>query len=156
MLPCWARTWCAAVLGLVVGSASTHSYKHDRCTRMKDPWVIGFGLLLPKPIPVYLMGGDFVLYLYPWGQFSSHTRTLIGEFPRVGGYWVPIDISRKRHQITETNLLSNLGVSARAAGPAAAPASTTPPKRPSALRTSISSITRTQIRSECCPPGLLY
>jgi hypothetical protein len=43
--------WCAAVLGLVAGSASTHSYKHDRCTRMKYPWVIGFGLFLPKPIP---------------------------------------------------------------------------------------------------------
>jgi hypothetical protein len=27
--------WCAAMLGLVVGSASTHSYKWDRCTRMK-------------------------------------------------------------------------------------------------------------------------
>jgi hypothetical protein len=73
--------WCAAVLGLVAGSASTHSYKHDRRTRMKYPWVIGFGLLLPKPIPIYPMGGDFVPYPYPWGQFSSHTRTLIGEFP---------------------------------------------------------------------------
>jgi hypothetical protein len=34
------------------------------------------------------MGGDFVPYSYPWGQFSSHTRTLIGEFPtgwRVSG-----------------------------------------------------------------------
>jgi hypothetical protein len=72
-------------------SASTHSYKHDRCTRMKYPWVIGFGLLLPKPIPVYPMGGDFVPDPYPWGQFLSHTRTLIGEFPT--GYRVPIDIS---------------------------------------------------------------
>jgi hypothetical protein len=27
--------WCVVVLGLVVGSVSTHSYKHDRCTRMK-------------------------------------------------------------------------------------------------------------------------
>jgi hypothetical protein len=62
-------------------SASTHSYKQDRCTRMKYPWVIGFGLLLPKPIPVYPMGEDFVPYPYPWGQFLSHTRTLIGEFP---------------------------------------------------------------------------
>jgi hypothetical protein len=53
---------------------------------MKYPWVIGFGLLLPKPIPVYSMGGDFVPYPYPWGQFSSHTRTLIGEFPT--GWWV--------------------------------------------------------------------
>jgi hypothetical protein len=80
--------WCAAVLGLVAGLASTHSYKHDTCTRMKYPWVIGFGLLLPKPIPVYPMGGDFVPYPYPRGQFSSHTRTLIGEFPtgwRVSG-----------------------------------------------------------------------
>jgi hypothetical protein len=80
--------WCAAVLGLVVGSASTHSYKHDMCTRMKYPWVIGFGLLLPKPIPVYPMGGDFVPYPYPWIHFLSHTRTLIGEFPmgwRVSG-----------------------------------------------------------------------
>jgi hypothetical protein len=70
------------------GSASTHSYKHDRCTRMKYPWVIEFGLLLPKPILVYPMGGDFVPYPYPWGQFSSHTHTLIGEFPtgwRVSG-----------------------------------------------------------------------
>jgi hypothetical protein len=79
------------MLGLVAGSASTHSYKHDRCTRIKYPWVIGFGLLLPKPIPVYPMGGDFVPYPYPWGQFSSHTRTLIGEFPtgwRVSGpHW---------------------------------------------------------------------
>ena len=61
--------------------------------RMKYPWVIGFGLLLPKPIPVYPMGRDFVPYPYPWGQFLSHTRTLIGEFPtgwRVSG---PIDIS---------------------------------------------------------------
>jgi hypothetical protein len=50
-------------------SASTHSYKQDRYTRMKYPWVIGFGLLLPKPIPVYPMGRDFVPYPYPWGQF---------------------------------------------------------------------------------------
>jgi hypothetical protein len=57
-------------------SASTHSYKQDRCTRMKYPWVIGFGLLLLKPIPVYPMSGDFVLYPCPWGQFLSHTRTL--------------------------------------------------------------------------------
>jgi hypothetical protein len=80
------RAWCAAVLGLVAGSTSTHSYKHDRCTRMKYPWVIGFGLLLLKPIPVYPMGGDFVPYPYPWGQFLSYTRTLIGEFPT--GWWV--------------------------------------------------------------------
>jgi hypothetical protein len=73
--------WCAVVLGLVAGSALTQSYKHDMCTRMKYPWVIGFGLLLPKPIPVYPMGGDFVTYPYPWGQFLSHTCTLIGEFP---------------------------------------------------------------------------
>jgi hypothetical protein len=69
-------------------SASTHSYKQDRCTRMKYSWVIGFGLLLPKPIPIYPMGEDFVPYLYTWGQFLSHTRTLIGEFPtgyRVSG-----------------------------------------------------------------------
>jgi hypothetical protein len=69
-------------------SVSTHSYKQDRCTRMKYLWVIGFGLLLPKPILVYPMGGDFVPYSYPWGQFLSHTRTLIGEFPmgyRVSG-----------------------------------------------------------------------
>jgi hypothetical protein len=82
------EAWCAVVLGLVAGSASTHSYKHDRCTRMKYPWVIGFGLLLSKPIPVYPMGGDFVPYPYPWVQFLSHTRTLIGEFPtgwRVSG-----------------------------------------------------------------------
>jgi hypothetical protein len=43
--------WCAVVLGLVAGSASTHSYKHDRCRRMKYPWVIGFRLLLPKLLP---------------------------------------------------------------------------------------------------------
>jgi hypothetical protein len=62
------RTWRAVVLGLVAGWASTHSYRQDRCTRMKYPWVvIGFGLLLPKPIPVYPMGGDFVPYPYPWG-----------------------------------------------------------------------------------------
>jgi hypothetical protein len=71
--------------GLMADSASTHSYKQDRCTRMKYPWVIGFGLLLTKPIPVYPMGGDFVPYPYPypypWGQFFSHTRTIIGEFP---------------------------------------------------------------------------
>jgi hypothetical protein len=80
--------WCAAVLRLVAGSASTHSYKHSRCTRMKYPWVIGFGLLLPKPISVYPMSGDFVPYPYPWVQFLSHTRTLKGEFPtgwRVSG-----------------------------------------------------------------------
>jgi hypothetical protein len=44
--------------------------------------------MLPKPIPVYPMGEDFVPYPYPWGQFLSHTRTLIGEFPmgyRVSG-----------------------------------------------------------------------
>jgi hypothetical protein len=56
------EAWCAVVLGLVAGSASTHSYKHE-------------------PIPVYPMGGDFVPYPYPWVQFLSHTRTLIGEFP---------------------------------------------------------------------------
>jgi hypothetical protein len=28
------EAWCAAVLGLVAGSASTHSYTHDMCTRM--------------------------------------------------------------------------------------------------------------------------
>jgi hypothetical protein len=61
--------------GLGAGSASTHSYKQDRCTRMKYPWVIGFRLLLSKPIPVYPMGGDFVPYSYPWGQFLSHTCT---------------------------------------------------------------------------------
>jgi hypothetical protein len=60
------RAWCAVVLGLVADSASTHSYKYDRCTCIKYPWVIGFGLLLPKPIPVYPMGGDFVPYPYPW------------------------------------------------------------------------------------------
>jgi hypothetical protein len=60
---------------------------------MKYLWVIGFGFLLPKPIPVYPMGGDFVPYPYPWGQFLSRTRILIGEFPRVSGYRVPIDIS---------------------------------------------------------------
>jgi hypothetical protein len=50
---CWARTWawCAVVLGLVAGSVSTHSYKHDRYTRVKYPWVIGFELLLTKLIP---------------------------------------------------------------------------------------------------------
>jgi hypothetical protein len=58
--------------GLMVDLASTHSYKQDRCTRMKYPWVIGFGLLLPKTIPVYPMGEDFVPYSYPWGQFFSH------------------------------------------------------------------------------------
>jgi hypothetical protein len=83
VLPYWARTWarCAAVLGLGAGSASIHSYKHDRYTRMKYPWIIGFGLLLPKLIPVYPMGGDFVSYSYPWVQFLSHIRILIGEFP---------------------------------------------------------------------------
>jgi hypothetical protein len=34
------RAWCTVVMGLVVGSASTHSYKHDRCTRMKYTWVM--------------------------------------------------------------------------------------------------------------------
>jgi hypothetical protein len=34
---------------------------------MKYPWVIGFRLLLPKLIPVYPMGRDFVPYLYPYG-----------------------------------------------------------------------------------------
>jgi hypothetical protein len=80
--------WCAAMLGLVAGLASTHSYKHNRRTRIKYPWVIGIGLLFPKPIPVYPKGGYFVPYPYPWRQFSSHTRTLIGEFPtgwRVSG-----------------------------------------------------------------------
>jgi hypothetical protein len=92
-LPCYLvglgpGAWYATTLGLVDSSTSTHSYKHDRYTRMKYPWVIGFGLLLPKPITVYPMGGDFVPYPYPWGQFLSHTRTLIGEFPtgyRVSG-----------------------------------------------------------------------
>jgi hypothetical protein len=73
--------WCVAVLGLMAGSESTHSYKQNMYTRMKYPWVIGFGLWLPKPKPVYPMGEDFVPYPYPWGQFLSHTRTLIGEFP---------------------------------------------------------------------------
>jgi hypothetical protein len=59
--------WCAAVLGLVAGSVSTHSYKYDKCTRMKYTWVIGFGLLFLKPIPVYPMSGDFVPYPYLWG-----------------------------------------------------------------------------------------
>jgi hypothetical protein len=58
--------WCAAVLGLVAGSASTNSYKHDRCTRMKYSWVIGFELLLSKPISVYPIGRDFVTYSYLW------------------------------------------------------------------------------------------
>jgi hypothetical protein len=85
-LPCClvglgAGVWCAIVLGLVADSASTHSYKQDRYTRMKYPWVIRFGLLLPKLILVYPMGGYFVPYPYPWGQFLSHTCTLIGEFP---------------------------------------------------------------------------
>jgi hypothetical protein len=75
------EAWCAAVLGLVAGWTSTHSYKHDRYTRIKYPWVIRFGLLLPKPIPVYPMGEDFVPYPSLWGQFVSHTHTLIGEFP---------------------------------------------------------------------------
>jgi hypothetical protein len=56
--------WRAAVLGLVAGSASTHSYKQDRCTRMKYPWVIEFGLLLPKHIPIYRMETFFVPYPY--------------------------------------------------------------------------------------------
>jgi hypothetical protein len=77
----------------VADLASTNSYKQDKCTRMEYPWVIGFRLLLPKPIPVYPIGGDFVPYPYPWGQFLSHTRTLIGEFPTVSGYRVPINIS---------------------------------------------------------------
>jgi hypothetical protein len=49
------RAWCAGVLGLMASSASTHSYKQDRCTCMKYSWVIGFELLLPKPILVYAM-----------------------------------------------------------------------------------------------------
>jgi hypothetical protein len=57
--------WCAVVLGLVAGSASTYLYKQDRCTRMEYPWVIGFGLLLPKLIHIYPIGEDFVTYLYP-------------------------------------------------------------------------------------------
>jgi hypothetical protein len=64
------RVWCAAVLGLVADSASTHSYKLDRCTRMKYSWIIVFGILLPKPIPVYPMGEDFVPY--PWTIFVSY------------------------------------------------------------------------------------
>jgi hypothetical protein len=60
---------CRAGLGGQL--ASTHSYKHE-----KYPWLIGFRLLLSKPILVYPMGGDFVPYPYPWGQFSFHTRTL--------------------------------------------------------------------------------
>jgi hypothetical protein len=31
---------------------------------MKYPWIIGFELLFPKPIPVYPMGGYFVSYPY--------------------------------------------------------------------------------------------
>jgi hypothetical protein len=74
------RAWCATVLGLVTGSASTHSYKQAKCTRMKYPWVIRFGLLLLKLILVYPMSEDFASYPYSWGQFLSHTYTLIGEF----------------------------------------------------------------------------
>jgi hypothetical protein len=81
--------WCAVVLGLVVGSASPHSYKHDRCTCMKYTWVIGFGLLLPKPIPVLsnewrfclisiLMGTIFVSYSYP-NRGIPHGLTGIGS-----------------------------------------------------------------------------
>jgi hypothetical protein len=88
--------WCEAVLaccpaGLGVGllvdrgqlalKQSSVQYKNDKCTCIKYPWVIGFGLLFPKPIPVYPMGGHFVPYTYRWGHFLSHTRTLIGEFP---------------------------------------------------------------------------
>jgi hypothetical protein len=62
----------------------------------------------------------------------------------------------KRHQITETSSLSNLGVTTRVVEPVAPPASTTPSKWPFALRTSISSTTRTVIRSEWCPPDLLF
>jgi hypothetical protein len=83
----WGQYKKWSLTGLMADSASTHSYKQDRCTRMKYPWVIRFGLLLPKPIPVYPMSGDFVPYPYPWGQFLSHT--LIGEFPtgyRVSGH----------------------------------------------------------------------
>jgi hypothetical protein len=39
------------------------------------------------------MSKDFVPYPYPCRQFLSHTRTLIGKFPRVNGYQIPIDIS---------------------------------------------------------------
>jgi hypothetical protein len=96
--------WCAVVLGLVAGSAS-NSYKQDMCTCMKYPWVIGFGLLLPKPIPVYPIGEDFIPYPYPWvgmatgfprrgiaprprprersrGSFFSHPRPRRGIYPR--------------------------------------------------------------------------
>jgi hypothetical protein len=31
------EAWCVAVLGLLSDSVSTHSYKQDRCTRMKYP-----------------------------------------------------------------------------------------------------------------------
>jgi hypothetical protein len=59
------EAWCVVVLVLVFGSASTHSYKQDRYTRMKYLWIIEFGLLLTKLILVYSMGGDFVSYTYP-------------------------------------------------------------------------------------------
>jgi hypothetical protein len=63
------EAWCAVVLGLVAGSVSIHSYKQDRCTRMKYSWLIGFELLLPKLIPIYSMCEDFVLCPYPWDNF---------------------------------------------------------------------------------------
>jgi hypothetical protein len=78
------RVWCADVLGLMVVSASTQSYKQDKCTCMKYPWVIGFGLLLLKHIHVYPMSGDFVPYPYRWGQFLSHTRTLRADLGGMG------------------------------------------------------------------------
>jgi hypothetical protein len=74
------RAWCAGVLGLMASSASTHSYKQDRCTYMKYSWVNGFGLLFTKPTLVYAMCGDFILYPYLCRQFLSHNRTLTGEF----------------------------------------------------------------------------
>jgi hypothetical protein len=55
---------CVIMLDLVAGSTSTHSYKYNRYTRIKYSWVIGFGLLLLKPLPVYPMSEDFVPYSY--------------------------------------------------------------------------------------------
>jgi hypothetical protein len=49
---------------LVVGLASNYSYNQDKCTRMKYPWVIGFGLLLSKPIPICPINEDFIPYPY--------------------------------------------------------------------------------------------
>jgi hypothetical protein len=76
VLPCWAW-WPARPQAL---KASTQSYKQDMCTDMKYPWVIRFGLLFPKPIPIYQMGGDIFPYSYPYpNRGIPHRLASIGS-----------------------------------------------------------------------------